>query len=195
MAVYYGTHGTTRSRAEDIAAAKFKICSVGERGTGVYFWHKNILAEKLAIGWYCNQLARGSYSKDEKKTCSVIEASFTAEDDEYINIEDPDEKAAIIQFLETNNIEDVRDVGKAYDLFLESVETELVTKLVLVYALVWVPTRSKCFRTQSVGMAGCYIVKCPDRITTEVIRHYDERIEKCETVNVSKQPAKKHWLN
>ena len=87
-----GTHGTSRSRANNIVANGFRLSPVGKRGSGVYFWgylsdSMETISRSLAEAWWFDVKRRHLYDKDENKSCSVVFASFDVSDDLHFDFE------------------------------------------------------------------------------------------------------------
>lgn len=88
---YKGTHGTTCSAADTIAASGFKK-GPGIRGGGVYFWLYQFAellqeAEQLAIAWYNFERQRGAYSKHTNMECAVLLADLDTKEDQVFDFE------------------------------------------------------------------------------------------------------------
>ena len=193
MPSYRGTHGTTRTRAENISKEGF-TAKVGERGTGAYFWRENVYAVPLAVGWYQNQLNRGEYGTDRDKRCSVVKASINVASDTLIDLEDPDIKDDFLRYFLEKGVEDSRNAGKIYDMFLEMLEEESGKKLALVITQVFTNKWQK-YPNQTAGMAYCYLVRDLRCITVDDVVHYDEGLKLCGTVNLSKNAQKMYSEN
>lgn len=73
--IRYGTHGTTRCRAQDILSHGFKESETGRKGPGVYLWQyvtKPETARELAYYWWQSETNRNRYKEALDPRCSIL---------------------------------------------------------------------------------------------------------------------------
>ncbi|AQX58235.1 MULTISPECIES: hypothetical protein [Pseudomonas syringae group] len=91
----WGTHGTSRSRADDIYKSSF-VLKPGRIGIGAYFWtaidnsEECIgLAKRLATAWATKSLRSGQYADDEDDSLAIVEVSIEVGTHEVLPLDDP----------------------------------------------------------------------------------------------------------
>lgn len=143
MLTFKGTHGTTKSRAEQILESGFKISDSGRAGRGVYFWQyfeNPKIATNLAVGWFESQVKRGAY-KEPSPECAVLDSRiFTDEDDSLDCTGEVLERVAIMLEKISDRTED--DISRAYDYVISKLEDMLGRPILVARAMVSPPKMS-----------------------------------------------------
>lgn len=174
MTLYFGTHGTTKCRADNIVNKGFTISPKGYRGSGVYFWGYTSKSLKqhcheLAVGWWAFAKKKGDYTKDSNTSCRVIYASIETEnllDLELISI-----REKLVEYCSNIDDRNLRGLSKketltkSYDMFVDDVEKKLKHSFDLVHVKVQKPNGCKTTLDQDVtGQPSCFVVKEPSCI-------------------------------
>ena len=171
MILHKGTHGTTKTRADAISCKGFEIFNTAPiRGNGVYFWRDNAFGDELAKCWYKKQLRDGMYDSDALKTCSVIKVDIKVEEDQTINLEDPEIKDIILRTIADKGILSKKAICSVYDRYLECMERKLNKKIQLALTQVQAPD-SYIYPKKYINTAYCYVVRQIDCIFITAINH------------------------
>jgi len=185
-----GTHGTTASCAEQIEKEGFKIFG-GYRGTGIYFWRKNIYAEDLAIAWYLTSISQKHHSQDSDKRCTIISANISIDDDEFVSLESPNIKDNMAILFKKLGYADHINAIKFYDEFFELLEMELDHSIKVVEIAYPAPRICQIYPRQTLSMPSCYIVRNADCISIQSIKKKEKQdIESWKKINTSMKQSK-----
>ena len=168
MSVLEGTHGTTRSRAENIKRKGFRK-SQGIYGPGIYFWRKFRYAEYLAEGWYKFYLnERSVFREDKDKRFALILVKINLREEEFFDFEDFTVQKRLAELVFSQKIEgDKKKIAQLYRLYLEVVEKEEAVKFKTFQVRVPLPRRSRYFPEypiQAIGNPYCIVCLEPSRI-------------------------------
>lgn len=161
------THGTTKSRADNIIKNKFEPRQ-GRAGTGVYFWRKNAYSVILANGWYSFYLNKNYYNDDIDKRFVYLNVKIDVNEDNFLDLEDPElkdrlSKIAIEQNLDRNTKEDI--IIGLFDHFISNLEKELKIEFYVWQIRVNAPYDCKEYPLSFLGNPLCYVAKNVDLIT------------------------------
>lgn len=164
-----GTHGTSRSKANNIVANGFHASPVGIRGSGVYFWgylsdSMEEISRNLAKAWWSDATRRQSYSQDSDKSCSVVFAAFDVSNDLHFDFEAQEVRESFIRYSDKmiDRIEgdDDEKASTLYDMFVQRIETKSQKQYKLIHFKVH-PPRGFVFPIlrDIIGQPSCYAVK------------------------------------
>lgn len=180
-----GTHGTCRTRAQNIFNVGFSGLAAGKRGSGVYFWgynHDELEPQvcELASAWWNYSLKQGRYSKEANPKCAVINVSLHLSDEEVLDMEGQiiREKFIIYSQKVLAKLQDVSDelVSQVYDMFVASLESVLGQSFKMVHVKVQRPTKWKyALQPQNdiSGQPSCYVVKELTCISIDGVKELD----------------------
>lgn len=185
--VLYGTHGTSRSKADLIRRQGFRL-GLGRHGKGVYFWASTAkkdadhsMAIELALS-YASAMPH-LYRTDNDSTPKSLLCEIRTNDTNFLDIEEHSTSLLFRQYVQrhrdflqnaANGTEKSRasKVADGFVLFME--EVAKVTYDV-IHTKTVVPDTLKPARNDKVSLwlglaeAGCYIVKNLSCIPTEHI--------------------------
>lgn len=166
-----GTHGTCRSRANEIIANGFSSSSAGRRGSGVYMWgytndKLKPQVSELACAWWNYSHKQGNYSKDSDKRCAIVDSTLHLEDDFVLDMEIQAIREKFIIYSETflEGIESYtpKEISEVYDAFVDDLEQKLGYAFQMVHVKVQRPVKwsYKLLPDQDIaGQPSCYVVK------------------------------------
>lgn len=101
--MFFGTHGTSRTRAACIVETRCFLPTGehGHAGAGIYFWSysQNIkLAKHLAELWWQGYTKKGIYAKDEDPACAVVDVTINDPGEpKYIDATNDDFREALAE--------------------------------------------------------------------------------------------------
>lgn len=178
MTLIYGTHGTSKSFAEDIVGNGFNgsKLSPGRHGRGVYLWSYNVDAPdtrlralNLAKEWHSFCFSKKLYDNCPKKSCVVLDCKA---DVELLDLVDHKNANIFQAFLEkaSDRIESSRYYGekvdeqkasKLYGMFVAMKGKQDNKKYNAVHVLTSSPIKENLLRWQSFTQArldSCYVI-------------------------------------
>lgn len=176
----FGTHGTTKCRANKIAQQGFKLSQKGFRGSGVYFWgYKSKALEshchELATGWWKFASKRGDYTKDSDTSCCVIYTALNTES--FLDLDKQQVREKFIEYCEEIDNRDLQGdskletLTKAYDMFVDDLEKKLGKVFELIHVRVQKPNGCKTSLHQDLtGQPSCFVAKDLSCITITEIK-------------------------
>lgn len=178
MTLIYGTHGTSKSFAEDISEKGFDSTklSPGRHGKGVYLWSYNDAspntrerAVRLGKAWHSFCFGKKFYDECPKKSCVVLDCKA---DVELLDLVDHENASTFQAFLEqaSDRIErgrysgrkiDEQKATKLYGLFVSMKGQQDNKKYNAVHVLTSSPIKEKMFSWQKfaqVNLDSCYVI-------------------------------------
>lgn len=175
--VSYGSHGTTKSRAESIMRDGFCVTGAGRRGNGAYFWLAEYLgcqyATRLAEAWYTKSQKKGEYSQDKDPELSIIWGYVSLPYSEVLNTETPLFKYSLRKILEENSdkIHNSQErellVCQAHQMLIQSIEENLGNTIKVLETIVPQPKMSDEF-LPLVGDPFALVVRDLDCLTINI---------------------------
>lgn len=180
-----GTHGTCRTRANNILAVGFSASAVGKRGSGAYLWgytHDDLKPKvsELACAWWHFAQKQGSYSKEKDKNCAVVHVTLCLVDDDVLDMENQQIREKFELYNQT-----VRDklkgsseeqLSQVYDMFVTDLEGVLRKNFKMVHVKVQRPLkwRYKLLSDMDIsGQPSCYVVKDLTSIVVDDVEEFD----------------------
>ncbi len=174
MTEYHGSHGTSRSRAAEIARHGFTLSKDQvRRSKAVYLWKKCRNWTVLAKGWYRQQASRGRlYARDADSRGVVLYALATVPTVNYIDLCDQEAIDAIDEIADIANIDksDREQIAAVYERYLQETERRLGNPIDIYETEVAPPDPVFCqeYSIKLLGAPRCYCVRKP-----AVLRVYD----------------------
>lgn len=162
-----GTHGTSRTRAEAIAASKkfSPTGSDGHAGAGIYFWAYETsidLAKHLAYLWWATYSRQGKYSSDLNEELAILNVSIEKpEDKSYCDATTLAFKEALAKMANSFENKSEFEVGPAIAYLVDKIEEKNSSRILVLKASVQSPSRSKkpSIWVKSFPMSDAYIVR------------------------------------
>ena len=188
MLDFYGTHGTSLSRAKCIKAEGFDA-RPGRIGVGAYFWTATTgehlpLAQRFAEGWYAKQAYK--FGHDEEPGCAVVTVTVSVDEDDILYLDDPEHhlelRAMLTEVVEQKlGVSSIYDPSVGYDdvrrlfkqlnavveLFITRVEELLERKIKIVFKAQQPPVNDHL--RELVGLATCFAVRDTECISEMTI--------------------------
>ncbi|MEZ8467794.1 hypothetical protein AB6D20_010640 [Vibrio splendidus] len=178
MTLIYGTHGTSRSFAEDIRNNGFdrQRLAPGRHGSGVYLWAYDLntsgtkdRAIKIAKSWHSLRFAKGVYNECSKKSCAVLDCKANVILLDIVNHENANIFRTYIE-ASMERIEKLRLTGKnieeqkatrLYGLFVKLMSQQHDKSYNAVHVLTTSPIKERVAnwqRFQQVDLESCYVI-------------------------------------
>lgn len=191
MTLIYGTHGTSRSFAEDIRENGFdrQKLGPGRHGLGVYLWAYDIntggtkeRAMRVAKSWHTLRFNHGNYDKCSKKSCAVLDCNANVT---LLDIVKHENANVFRSFLEasTDRIEKLRLSGKnieeqkatrLYGVFVKLMSQQDDKNYNAVHVLTTSPIKEKVAkwqRFQHVDLESCYVIHDTNAVNVLDLTH------------------------
>lgn len=159
-----GLHATSKSRADKIKEAGFNV-SMGRAGIGVYFWRGNSdLTRELARAWHLQQCVKGTYKSDSNSELSIFQANLTLNDEDFLDLEDPEIKDEIQALGIERGIDKVSkdtDIAGFVSMFVEEFEKITRSEVKVFQIRVGTPDTRYLNKYSIVayGAPICYVVR------------------------------------
>ncbi|GGX14011.1 hypothetical protein [Undibacterium macrobrachii] len=159
-----GTHGTSKSRADNIQQGQFRQPKeAGRAGTGIYFWayeNEIDLALELAKLWWSNCYESGHYDSDQHKDCKVICAGLNVDETAFFDTSILYFQEKLFQTARSRGVRKGYQLCKLYDTIIKEIEIALKSKFLVIAANV---SRPK-YDDSTPMIAGtpsfkCYVVR------------------------------------
>ncbi len=168
-----GCHGTSAFRAHQIEKNGFKV-SRGRGGTGIYFWRKSGYYRELAIAWFKQLEAQGTFRREPKVACAVIYVQIEVSNDQLLDLEDPDVKDQIETLSKQRHVDTSKDgeIAALYDLFVSELEKELGNSILVTIIRVAPPKNYFGYPIKMLGAPICFIARdahVPKVLRTEIL--------------------------
>lgn len=165
--MYYGLHGTSKTRARQIRTEGFRT-GKGRVGTGVYFWRKGPHDQDLARAWH--SFMAPTFAGDMEPGVAILSCAIRADSEEVIDLESPEMKDFVyemsIQYECIGPRPDEEKLSGLYDWVLSEVEATHPAAIVMLIARVAAPRKNGPFEypVRLLGAPISYIVRVVDRI-------------------------------